>query len=141
MKLRRLSTTDAGFDAELAAATAMGGAGTAGLPGGEGVPGIAGGLFGGTGATVAPPAAGPVAPKLPKRYYGTVELNAQRVGRDASEIANELIAHLVGLDGAEVRVTMEIEANLPNGATEQIVRIVTENGKQLKFKSQGFESE
>lgn len=129
------------IDAELAAASSMGGAGTAGLPGGEGIPGIAGGLFGGTGGTTAPAATGPVAPKLPKRYYGTVELNAQRVGRDASEIANELIAHLVGLDGAEVRVTMEIEANLPNGATEQIVRIVTENGKQLKFKSQGFEAE
>ena len=37
--------------------------------------------------------------------------------------------------------TLDIEANIPSGASEQVVRTVTENGRTLKFKEQGFEQE
>jgi len=70
-----------------------------------------------------------------------VSLDPARVGRDASRIAEEVIAHLAGQVGADVTVTLEIEASLPNGATDQIVRTVTENSRTLKFTSQGFEAE
>jgi hypothetical protein len=86
-------------------------------------------------------APGGPSPKRPKRYYGSVTLNAERVGRDAGQIASEVIAHLTGLVGAEVRVTLEIDAAVPNGVPENVVRIVTENGRTLKFDAQGFESE
>ncbi len=43
--------------------------------------------------------------------------------------------------GADVKVTIEIEAHIPNGATDQIVRTVTENARTLKFTAQGFEEE
>jgi hypothetical protein len=76
-----------------------------------------------------------------KRYHGTATLDPQRVGRDASRIAEEVISHLVGQVGAEVTVTLEIQAKLPNGASDSLVRIVTENGRTLKFDSQGFERE
>jgi hypothetical protein len=33
------------------------------------------------------------------------------------------------------------DATVPNGATSDLVRIVTENARTLKFDSQGFESE
>jgi len=42
---------------------------------------------------------------------------------------------------ANVTVTLEIEAALPDGASEQVVRTVTENCRTLKFESQGFERE
>lgn len=77
----------------------------------------------------------------PRRFHGTVQLDPTRVGRDASRIADELIAHLAGQVGAEVTVTLEIEARLPGGASDQIVRTVTENGRTLKFMSHGFEVE
>lgn len=77
----------------------------------------------------------------PKRFYGSVELDATRVGRDAGRIADELIAHLSGLIGAKVKVTLEIEAEIPSGVPDHVVRIVTENGRTLKFTSQGFEEE
>jgi len=77
----------------------------------------------------------------PKRFHGTVTLDANRVGRDASRIADEVIAHLAGLVGAKVRVTLEIEAEIPSGAPDNVVRTVTENGRTLKFNSQGFEKE
>lgn len=76
-----------------------------------------------------------------RRYHGTVHLDPTRVGRDASRIAEEVIAHLAGQAGAEVTVTIEIEAQLPNGATDQLVRTVTENSRTLKFTSHGFENE
>jgi hypothetical protein len=61
------------------------------------------------------------------------------VGRDASRVADEVIAHLSGLMSADVKVTLEIEAEIPDGASEQVVRTVTENCRTLKFTSQGFE--
>ena len=95
----------------------------------------------GAGPTGQPPAAPPPAATQPKRYHGTVTLDATRVGRDASRIADEVIAHLAGLVGATVTVTLEIEAEVPAGAPDHVVRTVTENGRTLKFTSQGFERE
>jgi len=93
------------------------------------------------GPTPVPP--GPVPPEAtkPKRFHGTVELNPTRVGRDAGRIAEEVISHLAGLVGATVTVTLEIEADIPDGAPENVVRTVTENSRTLKFASQGFEED
>jgi len=89
-----------------------------------------------------PPPPPPPQPKTgPKRYHGAVTLDATRAGRDASRIAEEVIAHLSGVVGAKVKVTLEIEAEIPSGASETLVRTVTENGRALKFTSQGFEEE
>ncbi|HEY3319876.1 MAG TPA: Swt1 family HEPN domain-containing protein [Planctomycetota bacterium] len=98
---------------------------------------------GGGGGPSPKPGPGPVPPvaSKPKRFHGTVILDANRVGRDASRIADEVIAHLAGLVGAKVTVTLEIEAEIPSGAPENVVRIVTENSRTLKFTSQGFERE
>jgi len=79
--------------------------------------------------------------KRPRRFHGTVVLDPTRVGRDAGRIAEEVIAHLSGQVGADVTVTLEIEATLPDGASEQIVRTVTENSRTLKFSNHGFERE
>ena len=97
----------------------------------------------GPGPGLRPPAPPPPLPpeRRLRRFHGTVSLDPARVGRDASRIAEEVIAHLAGQLGAEVVVTLEIEARLPNGATDQIVRTVTENSRTLKFTSQGFEAE
>jgi len=77
----------------------------------------------------------------PKRFHGTVQLDPTRVGRDAGRIAEEVISHLAGLVGARVTVTLEIEAEVPNGVPSNVVRIVTENSRTLKFESLGFEEE
>ena len=82
----------------------------------------------------------PTPPAL-RRFYGSVELDATRVGRDAGRIAEEIIQHLTGLVGATVRVTLEIEADIPSGAPENVVRTVTENCRVLRFEQQGFEAE
>ena len=52
-----------------------------------------------------------------------------------------MIAHLAGLMGSTVTVTLEIEAEIASGAPDHVVRTVTENSRTLKFTSQGFEVE
>ncbi|HSX81183.1 MAG TPA: hypothetical protein VLQ80_21765, partial [Candidatus Saccharimonadia bacterium] len=84
---------------------------------------------------------GPAAPPSPRRFHGTVTLDPARAGRDASKITDEVITHLVGLIGSSVRVTLEIDAEVPAGVPDNVVRTVTENSRTLKFTSHGFESE
>ena len=56
-------------------------------------------------------------------------------------IAEEVITHLTGLVGSSVRATLEIEAEIPQGASDNVVRTVTENSRTLKFTASGFETE
>ena len=44
-------------------------------------------------------------------------------------------------DGSRRKGDLEIEANIPNGAPEKVVRTVTENSRTLKFEVSGFEEE
>ena len=81
----------------------------------------------------APPAA-----KL-RRFHGAVEVSALRAGRDTGKIAEEVIQHLAALNGSSVKVTIEIEAEIPDGASEELIRTVTENCRTLRFKQHGFE--
>ena len=127
------------LDAE-SAASASGGSTVGGSPGGS--------SGDGSGTTPPEPGAGSTrmpspAPRTtqPKRFHGTVALDPTRVGRDASRIADEVIVHLSGLVGAKVTVTLEVQADVPAGAPDHVVRTVTENSRTLKFTSQGFEKE
>lgn len=120
---------------------AAGGEGDA--SGGAGpVGGAAGGAtaIGGSGAATAGTGRPAVAVQ-PRRFHGSVRLEPIRAGRDASKIAEEVIQHLVKLAGSEVEVTLDIRAIAPRGVPEETVRVVTENCRELKFGSHGFEEE
>lgn len=71
----------------------------------------------------------------------TVSIDPLRSGRDAGRIAEEVIRNLSGLVGANVQVTMEIQAEVPEGIPEDRQRIVNENCRTLKFRNFGFEEE
>ena len=73
-----------------------------------------------------------------QRFYGSVELDSERINRDASQIADEILQHLISLVGAKVKVTLEIEAEVENGIPENVVRTIRENCHTLKFNSQDF---
>jgi len=76
-----------------------------------------------------------------RRFYGNVDIDAMRVNRDAPAIANEVIQHLTSLHGAKVKITLEIEAEIPEGVPDDIARTVMENCRTLKFNNQSFEQE
>jgi hypothetical protein len=80
-------------------------------------------------------------PEKPTRFHGSVELDSGRVGRDAGKIAEEVLQHITALPGANVRVTLEIQADVPSGIPDNVARTVNENCRTLRFNSQGFEKE
>jgi len=94
----------------------------------------------GSAAPVASPTP-PTAPPRPTltRFHGSVSLNPLQPTGQMSKIAQEVLQHLTGIMGANVRVTLEIAADLPGGASEQVVRTVIENATTLAFTSKEFE--
>lgn len=109
-----------------------------------------GGIFVDSGERLPPPDEVPRSeeggePPQPKRvgmrFYGSVRLDSECVGRDAGRIAKEVIERLAGQPDAEVEVTLEIVARLSSAASEHVIRTATENSRTLKFTSHGFEEE
>ena len=80
----------------------------------------------------------PPKPKL-RRFHGSAKIDATRLSRDVDLIASSVVQHLAGLLDAKVTITVEIEADIPTGAPDNVVRTVTENCRTLKFESSGFE--
>jgi uncharacterized protein len=71
--------------------------------------------------------------------FGTVEINPDRAGRDMGQVTEEVLQHLTTLPGAKVGVRVEIDAEIPNGVTDDVQRVISENCQTLRFKSHGFE--
>jgi len=110
----------------------------------EGAPttGAEAGGNGGEGSSSARiPAAPGKTPKAPvlRRFHGSAMVDATRLSRDADAIASAVVQHLAGLLDAKVKITIEIDAEMPSGAPDNLVRTVTENCRTLKFETQGFE--
>ena len=80
-------------------------------------------------------------PKVPvlRRFHGSAKIDGTRLSRDVDLIASSVVQHLAGLLDAKVTITVEIEAEIPSGAPDNVVRTVTENCRTLKFDNQGFE--
>ena len=74
-----------------------------------------------------------------RRFHGSAKIDATRLSRDVDAIASSVVQHLAGLLDAKVTITVEIEAEIPTGAPDNIVRTVTENCRTLKFENSGFE--
>ncbi len=88
----------------------------------------------------------PVLPPVPPvkkttRFFGTVEVGALRLTKEAGDVAKEVLQHFNGIVGAQVEVSIDIRARVSEGVPEHVVRAVTENCRTLKFESYGFEEE
>lgn len=96
------------------------------------------------GPSPVPPGGGPVPqadpsrPRLPRRFYGSVELSADRLGRDAGRIAEEVVQRLRDLPGARLTITLDIQAEVVGGFPDEVRRVVSENCGALKFRERGF---
>ena len=85
-----------------------------------------------TAAPGATPASG--TPKA-KSFYGSVEVNPTTAKMRLVQLAEEIISNLTSDPQAALKITVEITADFPNGATDQIKRAVSENAKSLGFKT------
>ncbi len=76
-----------------------------------------------------------------KRFYGSVEIDPMRLRGDTGQIADEILQHFTAIVGAEVTITLDVQVNLPEGASDSLVRTITENCHVLKFSNSAFEVE
>jgi predicted AAA+ superfamily ATPase len=83
----------------------------------------------------------PVSPRAaqPRTFRGSVEVNAALAKSKLNTIAEEVIALLASDPNATVRITVEIDAEFPQGASDTIRRGVSENANSLGFKTKDWE--
>jgi hypothetical protein len=82
-----------------------------------------------------PAAAGPRA----TAFFGAVDVSATTAKMKLVSIAEEIIAVLAADPNATVKVTVEISAEFPAGASDSTRRAVSENATALGFKSKSWE--
>ncbi|MDH2444533.1 DUF499 domain-containing protein [Amnibacterium sp. CER49] len=80
------------------------------------------------------------AKRVPTRYVGSVPINADRYSADFAKVAAEVLANLAA-SGAQLKISLAIDAVLPGGFTEQQLRTIRENASTLKFTTNEFETE
>ncbi len=73
----------------------------------------------------------PVVEKTHKRFYATHKLDATRLERDTHRLVSEVIQHVTGLMGADVNVSIEVNAKFDNNIPDDIIRTVSENCRTL----------
>lgn len=85
----------------------------------------------------------PVGEPRIRRFHGSVKINSRQMAKDAGKIMDEVVMHLTSSNPSKdgVEVTLEIQAELPNGIAADTMRAVLENIRQLKFEHYGFEEE
>jgi hypothetical protein len=93
------------------------------------------GTFTPTGGTIGTPAP----PSKRTRFFGVVEIDSQRYGREFTRLQQEIIAHLVATETSSVRITVELDATRPDGFGDDTVRTVSENARVLRFDRADFE--
>ncbi len=71
----------------------------------------------------------------PKSFFGAVDVKAMTAKMQLVSIAEEIIAVLAADPNADVKVTLEVSADFPLGASDTTKRAVSENAAALKFKS------
>jgi hypothetical protein len=69
----------------------------------------------------------------------TMTLDNTRVVRNVSNLMDEVINHLMGIDGANVEIRLLVDATMPDGTPVPTVRTVTENCRTLHVEDFGFE--
>jgi len=94
-----------------------------------------------------PPGPGPVPPgptppppaAKPKTFHGSIQIPLATAKMRLVQVADEIITLLTSDPNATLNITVEINAEFPNGVSDQIKRAVTENATALGFKTKAWE--
>ena len=106
----------------------------------DGGPDRGGGPVVGPGGGPAPtPTPGPTKTRKQRRFYGSVEIDMVRPVKSFEKILNEVVQHLQETPRAKVKLTIEIEAEAPDGFDDTDVGVIRDNTRDLKFKVGGFD--
>jgi hypothetical protein len=74
-----------------------------------------------------------------RAFYGSAEVKASTAKMRLVQIAEEIVNVLASDPNATLKITVEINAEYPAGASDQIKRAVSENAANLGFKTKNWE--
>jgi predicted AAA+ superfamily ATPase len=77
--------------------------------------------------------------KKPTRFTGTVMISSERPARDIHQIVEAIVEQLTTIPGSEVKLKLEIEAEVPAGLERAKVRTLIENANTLGFTEKSVE--
>ena len=89
-----------------------------------------------------PAGGGPTAPapeRKPTRFTGTVMISSDRPARDIHQIVEAIVEQLTTLPGSNVKLRLEIDAEVPSGLERAKVRTLIENANTLGFIEKSIE--
>jgi len=75
----------------------------------------------------------------PRAFYGSIEINPATAKMRLVQVAEEIISLLASDPQAALKITVEINAEFPEGASDQIKRAVSENATSLEFGTKTWE--
>jgi len=75
----------------------------------------------------------PPAEKKPTRFTGAVMISPDRPAREIHQIVEAIVEQLTTLPGSQVKLRLEIEAEVPSGLDRAKVRTLIENANTLGF--------
>jgi uncharacterized protein len=78
----------------------------------------------------------PAGPAQPRRFYGSVEIDPVRPVKAFEGILNAVVLELQRTPGAKVTLTLEIDAEAPEGFSEEDIGVIRDNARQLKFQAE-----
>jgi hypothetical protein len=77
----------------------------------------------------------------PKRFYGSIPLHPDKAGLQVAAIAKEILFELTRPNGANLKITLEIEGAAASGYPQDVIDVVRANLRDLKLDTSevGFE--
>ena len=82
---------------------------------------------------------GSTEPASSKHFFMSAPVDPVRVNKVISTYVDEIIRHLMQVDGATVELRLDVDVQVPGGIPSTTIRTVSENCKTLKITDFGFD--
>jgi hypothetical protein len=79
------------------------------------------------------------APARAKAFFGAADIPTATAKMRLVQLADEIVSVLASDPNATVRLTVEISADFPGGASDTVKRAVSENARSLGLKTADWE--
>lgn len=89
------------------------------------------------GAVITP---NPAPVNLQHEFFMSAPIDNTRIIRDVQKYVEEVISHLMDVNGCNVEITLEVKAASASGFTQPTIRAVSENCRTLKIDNFSFDS-
>jgi hypothetical protein len=79
--------------------------------------------------------------RRPRRFYAKVTLDPNRPTPQVSNVAQSILSELDRVRGTKISVTLDIDAETPDGFPNDVESVVRDNATSLRITDFGFEGQ